>query len=288
MARGELVDLRPVSDTFVLNPGSNPPHNGMIGAQDCDFGGAGTRAVAAAAAHVSTAAAPNNQPHGYFRSLLRFDAAPTQGEQITSAVLQLFTTRDMNGGLSMFNPKAQSGYFKVSLMQLASGNEWTQGLGAPETMSTTHITNQMLGTTDNILNNTVLPLASIVDLKTFYFDASLLGTDPNVNQTWLSYDVNCPALQNALSAGGTFTLLLSAADKDNTVSFTFQCRVQRSALQLDPVLFSNGPHLLVTAVPEPGSAVVLISAAIGIVMFRVRQCRTRDGKEVSQLMTGGC
>ena len=243
----DTVDLPPAADTFVVNPGSNPPLAKLIGEQDCDFGGAGSRAVASSAAFSGT-----NQAHGLFHSLLRFDASPTAGDVISNISLQLYTTRIMNGGLGEFNPAAESGYFDVSLMRLPSTSEWTQGYGAPETL-TTHITDPTLGTTNTILNNTILPSASVVDLKTLYFDASQLST--TAVQTWVTYDLTCPALQNALSTGGLFTLLLSPAAGDNTVSFNFSCRNQNITPGFPPTLWDNGPHLIVEASASTGGTV---------------------------------
>ena len=129
VGRAEVIDLRPTSDTFVVDPGSTPPHDKMIGIESCDFGGAGSRAVAAATAHVESATAPNNLPHGLFRSLLRFDASELAGATVASTTLSLYTTPTMAGGKDLFNPAAQSGDFALSLLLMPSRLEWTQGYG---------------------------------------------------------------------------------------------------------------------------------------------------------------
>jgi hypothetical protein len=280
LTHAETIDLRPIADTFVVNPATPPVHSTMDGIQDADFGGAGSRGVAAAAAHVSTATPPDNKAHGYYRSLLRFDASSTEGDDILSATLQLYTTRDMNGAKSMFNPKAQSGYFTVSLLRLPETNEWVEGDGAPEAMSSKRVYDPTLGTTHNILDNLILPAASITELTTLYFDASLLGTDPNVNQKWYNYDLTCPALENALSMGGEFTLLLSPAHGDNTVSFNFQCRNQINSQGVAPTIWATGPHLLISAVPEPNTAILLGSALLGAVAIGIRRYRNTPGRSI--------
>ena len=70
-ASGDTIDLRPVADTFVVNPPSNPPSPNLNGAQNFDFGGAGSRAVASSAAFSGTSG--TGGAHGLFRSLLRFE-----------------------------------------------------------------------------------------------------------------------------------------------------------------------------------------------------------------------
>ena len=235
------IYMRPEADTFVVDPPANPPLAILAGEQDSDFGGAGSRAVASSSAFTTT-----NNAHGLFQSLLRFDGLATAGDAISDISLQLNVTQIMSGGMGVFNPSAQSGYVDFSMLTLAPSNEWVQGYGAPETAGQrgSPLYDPTQGTTYDILHNTILPKASVVDLKTLYFDATQLST--TATQTWVTFDLTCPALQNALSLGESFTLLLSPAAGDRTVNFNFQAYTQNDGPGVPPTIRSNGPQLLVT------------------------------------------
>ena len=147
----------------------------------------------------------------------------------------------------MFNTNAQSGYVDFSMLTLAPSNEWVQGYGAPENAGQrgSAIFDPTQGTTYDILHNTILPEPSVVDLKTLYFDATQLSSTA---QTWVTFDLTCPALQKAISSGEVFTLLLSPAAGDQTVNFNFQAYTQNNGPGVPPTIRSNGPQLLVTTV----------------------------------------
>lgn len=287
-ARAGVVELRPVNDTFVVDPGTSPPHSKMLGIDECDFGGAGSRAVAAATAGVTGAAAPNNLPHGLFRSLLRFDASELAGATIAATTLKLYTTRVMTGGKDIFNPASLSGDFKLSLLALPAGLEWTQGYGGPETL-TARITDPATGLTHNLLEDLLArPEASLVDVGTLHFDATLL--DPAAVQTWMNYSIDSGALDAALVSGGVFSLLLSPAD--DSVSFNFSCRVQNGYPGDPPTLWENGPVLEVLtsealAAPEP-TAFALFATAVTAVAFGGYRRRKGSSRPRSSSSAGGC
>jgi hypothetical protein len=287
-ARAGVVELRPVSDTFVVNPGSNPPHAKMLGIEDCDFGGAGSRAVAAATAYVADATSPNNRPHGLFRSLLRFDASELAGATIAATTLRLYTTREMTGGKDIFNPKSISGDFRLSLLALPAEWEWTQGYGGPETLTTT-LTDSATGLTHDLLEALLArPEASLVDVGTLHFDATLL--DPAAVQTWMSYDVESEVLDAALASGGIFSLLLSPAN--DSVSFNFSCRTQNGYPGDPPTIWANGPILEVLtsealAAPEPTSF-ALFATAVTAVAFCGYRRRKGSSRPRSSSSSGGC
>ena len=273
--QAETIDLRPTSDTFVVDPGDDHPHAKCLNEADCDFGGAGSRAVAAAAAYAEDATAPNNAPHGYFRSLLRFDASELAGVSIASTTLSLYTTPEMTGGKDIFNPKSTSGDFKISLLILPEELEWTQGYGTPGTLDTL-VTDPTTGLTHNLLEDLLAdPDASLVDVATLHFDADLL--DPDEVQTWMSYDFNSATLNEALASGETFSLLLSAAD--DSVSFNFSCRNQNNYPGDPSTLWDNGPILAVHTVPEPASC-VLLAIALTVGIARTYRRRRRPGAEL--------
>ena len=173
----------------------------------------------------------------------------------------------MSGGKGVFNTAAQSGYFDVSLLRLPTGEEWTQGSGGPGI--TTPVTDPTLGTTDTILNSTILPEASVTYLQTVYFDSSLFGSNP---QAWYNLNLTSPTFDSAISQGGLFTLLLSPTVGDQTVNFNFQAYNQTGSLPW----VTSGPHLLVSAtVPEPSTISLLatLGVAVGGVLFW--KCRHR-------------
>ena len=206
---------------------------------------AGSRAVASSAAFSGTSG--TGGAHGLFQSLLRFDGSSLAGDTISDVSLQLSITLSMTGGKGVFNTSAQSGSVDFSMLTLAPANEWVQGYGAPENAGQrgSPIFDPTQGTTYDILHNTILPEASVVDLKTLYFDATQLSSTA---QTWVTFDLTCPALQNALSSGERFSLLLSPAAGDQAVNFNFQAYTQNNGPGVPPTIRSNGPQLLVTTV----------------------------------------
>ena len=282
-ARAELISLRPTGDTFVVDPGDDPPHAKSIHEADCDFGAAGSLAIAAATAHVEDATAPNNKPHGFFRSLLRFDASALAGTSIASTTLSLSTAPVMNGGKDIFNPKALSGDFKIQLLAVPAGSEWTQGYGGPETLDML-VTDPTAGLTHNLLEDLLaVPGVSLRDVATLHFDAELL--DPDAPQTWVNYSFYSETLNEALSSSDTFTLLLSPADE--FVSFTFSSFVQNTYPGESPTLRAKGPILDVHTVPEPAS-VILLALASTIGFAQRRRHRGRPAGAASCRPSTGC
>ena len=269
-ARADQIDLRPVADTFVVNPTSPALNANLNGAQNFDFGGAGSRAVASSAAFSQTSGSAG--AHGQFRSLLRFDASSLAGDQISGGTLQIYATDNMTGGKQVFNTNAQSGYFDVSLLRLPSGEEWAQGIGSPGV--TTVVTSGTQGTTAVLLDGQILPEATITDLGDFYFDATQFGAN---NQLWYSFPLSSSAFDSQVSQGGLFTLLLSPAAGDQTVNFNFQCYNQNNGGG-NYTIWPTGPQLVV-AVPEPSTASLLaplFASLGGVVVWKVRHLFRRS------------
>ena len=270
-ANAGITGLYPINDTFVVDPGDNPPHAKMIGIEDCDFGGTGAREVAAATACDSSADSPNDQPHGYFRTLMRFDASELAGTTVTSTTLSLYVTRAIGKkGMDIFNPSSMSGSFDISLLVLPEELDWSQGCGSPGSL-TTYITDSSLGLTHNLLETLLSdPEVSLVDVDTLYFDASLL--DPAANQTWMDFEITSSVLNEVIESGENFTLLLSPADE--TISMRFTARNQIMTAGEPAAIWDNGPLLQIATVevPEPSASTLLVAALLtfGICGYRRR------------------
>lgn len=189
-----------------------------------NYGGAGALSVAA-----------SGLPQGEFQSLLRFDTAAAIAQfdatygagnwTIDSVSLRLTATPPNN---PLFNPSA-AGQFRAHWMQ---NDSWAEGTGTPSSPSASGIT---FATLPTFLSG------SDEDLGTLNFPGGTTGT--------ISYLLSImPLFEADIESGGLIGIRLAPADA--TVSYLFNSRSVGSA--------PNRPALLITAIPEPTSAMLLL------------------------------
>ncbi len=229
-AQAALVTLTPVADAFVTTGPS--PANTLAGN---NYGGAGAMGVAG-----------TSSSKGEFQSVMRFDM---------NSVLSTFDTRFGPGlwkidsvslrltsaaaGNPIFN-SITAGSFSIKWMQDDSWTEGTGNPGAPTTNGISYTSLQgLLGGSDT-------------SLGTYAFDG-ITG----VSTTW---NLNLPtAFRNDIMAGGNLGFHVVAADA--TVSYLFNARSFGTE--------ASRPLLSITAsaIPEPGSS-LLLSAAAGLLLMK--------------------
>jgi len=189
-----------------------------------NYGGAGALSIAAP-----------NLSQGEFQSVLQFNLASVKNTfdsqfgvgqwTIQSVTLQLTATAPNN---PIFNTPA-AGQFGISWMQ---NDGWTEGTGTPQVPTTTGITFSTL--------NSFLSGADQT-LGTYNFNGSTSG------------NIICtlglpPSFSTDVLAGNTVSLRMFATD--TTMSGVFDSRNFGTA--------TARPLLTITAVPEPGSALVAL------------------------------
>lgn len=202
-----------------------------------NFGGAGALSVAA-----------SGLAGGAFESLMRFDAAAAQAGfdaefgpgnwTISAASLSLSAAFPLQ---SIFNPSS-AGNFTVDWME---NDSWEEGFGTPNINSAAGIT---FATLPTFLS------ANDQSLGVHAFDGTISGTR--------TYALGLPTgLASDVSSGGLVSLHL-AVPADSSASYLFYARN-----------FSNSttwPALALTAVPEPGMA-LLVCALIAPLAARRRR-----------------
>jgi hypothetical protein len=189
-----------------------------------NYGGAGAITVSAA-----------GLPNGEFRSLLKFDLSTAMSSfdstygagqwTVQSISLQLTATPPNN---AVFNSPSAAGSLLISWMQ---NDSWTEGTGTPGSPTTTGIT---WSTLPSLLSGSDQTLGTL----------SYNGATSGAFTSSLSL---VSGLVGDTTAGQLASMLLVA--NDSTVSGVFNSRSFGTA--------SSRPMLTITAVPEPGSAVLL-------------------------------
>lgn len=229
-ASGATSSLTPIADAYTAaGPSGNLSNN--------NYGGGGALGLAAP-----------GLPNGEFQSVLKFDLAAARTSfdttfgagnwSIDSVSLTLASSPHNN---NIYNEIAP-GSFAVSLMQ---NNAWTEGSGNASNPGAS-------GITFNTLKNTFVNAGADQALGTFTFSGGSSGLNTYTLQT-------SPALLSDILSGSQLSLRLFAAD--TSVSYLFSSRAAT------PV--ENQPHLVIAAVPEPGS-IALGMCGLAVLYFRRR------------------
>ena len=211
-----------------------------------NYGGAGTLAVAAP-----------GLPQGEFQSVLRYDtsAAKTQFDTLLGAGLWSVTSLTLQwtaggGSNPIFNTPA-AGHFTLDWMQ---NDAWVEGAGTPAAPGTTGITfaslPSFLGAGDQTLG-------------TFAFNGASSGT--------FTYSLSLTSGPLAdVAAGSLLSLHASAADA--LVSYSFNSRSFATA--------ASRPLLIITAVPEPGTGLLVMTGLLGLAYRQKRHERAPRQRRV--------
>ena len=243
------IVIRPVAETFVLDPGSGSPYDN---AANHNYGGSGSRCVAAASARAYSAIEGiDHDPKGEFNSILKFDTSAVAGMDITGLSLTLNISNGNESAFDIFNYRGHSGEFGVYLIT----NDWGIGSGTPssDTTSTTGVTYSSL--------QDILAVEEPVLLDTFNYDASNPYGSPALYTFTLSLiDQN---LLDTLYGGQELSLLLMP--EDNEVCFNFTSYVQHNADSSKNKYRDAGAILEVT-VPEP--SIMFMFTISGLAMAR--------------------
>lgn len=228
----DTILLMPVADTFSR---ANLPN--------ATYGDAG-------ALHVSGAAAQNamGEVQGEADSWLRFDTTDAIQQfdlefgagnwTLESAVLSLREDNQPNSTVFTRGP----GSFAISWI---ANDDWTEGPG------TSNSPQMAAGNQIGWAHGQSLLTASDRALGTFQNDFTMLRQE-------FALDLDGNFLADVLSPGADLTLRLSAASDD--IGFTFNAST----------MAANAPQLILTAVPEPATA-LLIPIFFGMQMIRLRR-----------------
>lgn len=233
-----VTEIRPVSDTFVLNPGTGNIYH--TNAAIYNYGGAGSRCVAAATAYAYLESGGtviiNDEPKGEFISLLRFDFSSFAGTVPDEMVLKLYISNGNQSAFNMFNYIGSAGNFDLSWIT----DDWIQGTGAPhETPSNSLNGISYVGLQDLIYDEP----PHWIDV--FYYTAE----NPYGSPQWFDYTFDFSNgyyadLLDMISQGKIITLLLSPS-KNSDVCFNFSAYVQLGEYGAN--LRPEGPKVSVTA-----------------------------------------
>ncbi len=251
ISSASVIDLRPVDETFVLDPGVASP---FANAANHNYGGSGSRCVSAALASAySFDEGIADDPKGLFESILKFDCEPVSGMTVEELTLTLSISNGNRSAFGIFNSLGHSGTFGVYWMT----NDWETGSGTPssDTTSTTGVTYNSL---QNIFSANTPQL-----LDTFYYDAANPYGSPEYYS--FSFALDDPSFLDAISDGSEISLLL--APEDDEVCFNFTSYIQQNANPDKSVIREAGATLSVV-VPEPSSLTLLTLASVAYIRKR--------------------
>ena len=237
-----VTEIRPIADTFVLDPGiGNTNHTS---ATIYNYGGAGSRSVASATAYAYLESGGiviiNDEPKGKFISLLKLDFTSFAGTVPDELVLKLYISNGNQSAFNMFNYIGSAGNFDLSWVS----NNWIQGTGAPhETPSNSLNGISYVGLQELLCDEP----PHWVDV--FYYTAE----NPYGLPQWFEYTFDFTNgyyadLLDMISRGQTVTFMLSPS-RDSSVCFNFSAYVQLS--EYGPNLRPEGPKVSVTTNDDP-------------------------------------
>lgn len=241
-----------IADTFVTNgtlSGANTSAN---------YGGAGALMV--------TGSASGN---GEFESLIKFDLSGAKAQfdaqfgvghwTISNVTLTLKSNFATQGGQpnNPIFPKINLGGFSVSWL---ANDSWTEGPATanPSSPSTYPSTPGSLAT--DVTFSNLESFVSASDEVVGYFQYVPPGNNNNVPLNWiLGTGMADAGFVADIAAGNNVSLLFSPTDQ--TVSYLFNSRTK----------YGNEPFITVTAVPEPGTAWLMLAGLASAVIFRRRK-----------------
>jgi len=218
-----------------VTAGVNPVADAFVSSANPanNYGGGGSLAVSA-----------GGLPNGEFVSVMRFDVSSAKAAfdaafgpgqwSVDSVGLRLTAALPNN---PIFNASA-AGQFAATWME---DDSWVEGSGTP-------VAPGAVGITFNSLPSFVGP--NDVGLGSFAYDGSTSGST--------TYALGLPVnFANDLLAGGLVSMRLSASD--SVVSYLFNSR--------NNAMVANRPEMIITAIPEPAAAALLVFA-VGLVARR--------------------
>jgi hypothetical protein len=232
--------LRPVNNTFVLNPGAVSP---LPDACDLNFGGSGSLCVSSPTARAFDVNDQiDQQPKGEFVTLLKFDLARCKGTSLSKMRLKLAITNGNQSANGIFNSLGAPGDFDLYWIS----SDWQQGYGTP---------NVMVGPT---LGVTYKGLAALlartppIFLERLTYDAKY---PYSAGEKWFTFeldlkDPNYAGLVTAIDSGQVVTLMLHAP-KDSRTCFNLRAYVQLSKSGAVTIR-DTGPILEVETALAPG------------------------------------
>jgi len=228
--------LRPVNNTFVLDPGIGSK---FIDANDLNFGGSGSLCVASATARAYDAnEGIDHDPKGEFITLLKFDPNLCTGTSLTAMTLELAITSGNQSAKGIFNYLGGPGQFDLYWIS----NDWQQGYGT---------SNIKAGPDVGLTFNTLGELLDAnepnepVYLETLYYDAAYAYWE---GENWFEFELdleneNYIDLIDAIETGQVVTFMLMASP-DSDVCFNLRAYVQQKA-DGTVAIRENGPYLVV-------------------------------------------
>ena len=248
-ASATSLSFTSTADTFVCGGSTN----GSAGSPSLNYGGAGALMISA-----------TGTTKGEIQTLLKFDLSSivaslntTYGAgnwTVDKITLQLGTNFGTQGGQpnnAIFNT-INTGLFKVDWL---ANDSWIEGTGNPGA-----------GTTDGATYNSLATLESGSDRTVGTYTYTPVGNTnpPTIPAATYSLGLDSSLLSD-VSGGNTVSFRLYAGDSG--VGYLFNSRSYGTV--------ANRPVLIVDAVPEPGTAVLL---AAGVALLAGRSRRRRNEK----------